>query len=319
MSFQAPALLLALLALPLAGAVYWRRQARPPRDAIRHPGVGTLAAVLPARSAWRRHLPALLFALALAGLLIALARPERTVAVATQQSTVVLVTDTSRSMLADDVRPSRLHAARDAAQRFLARVPERTRVGLIGFSGTPNVVIAPTEDLDVIRDHLDGLEADGSTATGDALDAALRMLRPEGDREPDAGSEPPAAIVLLSDGKRTVGREPIEVAAQARRLRVPIYTVSLGKEGTSILVPGTGVLLPVPPDPHAMRRVAQISGGRFYAVEEAHRLSSIYEGLGTQLGSRTERRQVTAAFAGAGALLLVLSAGLSLRRFGRLA
>ena len=314
MTFQAPALLLLLLTVPLAGVVYWRRQARPPRDAVRFPGVATLQAVLPARAAWRRHLPAALFALALAGLLVALARPQRSVAVPVRQSSIVLVTDTSRSMLAEDVDPNRLDAARSAAHRFLDRVPRRTRVGLVGFSGFPSTVVAPTEDLDAIREQLDALEADGSTATGDALDAALRTLSGPGRRRPRGAG----AIVLLSDGKRTVGRDPLAVASEARRLGVPVYTVALGKPGTSIVVPGTGVLLPVPPDPDSMRAIARRSGGRFFAVDDADRLSEVYERLGQGLGTRTEQRQVTAAFAGAGALLLLAAAALSVGRFGRL-
>ncbi|HVE69478.1 MAG TPA: VWA domain-containing protein [Solirubrobacteraceae bacterium] len=313
MSFQAPALLLTLLALPVAAAVYWRRQARAPRDAVRFPGVATLDAVLPPRAAWARHLPALLFALALAGLLVALARPQRSVAVPTRQSSVVLVTDTSRSMLAEDVDPSRLEAARAAAHRFLNRVPPRTRVGLVAFSQIPTTVIPPTDDLEEVHKQLDGLAADGATATGDALAAALRMLRGPGDARSSG-----AAIVLLSDGKRTTGRDPVAVAAEARRLRVPIYTVALGTEGASVVVPGTSVVIPVPPDPATMRVIARTSGGRFFAAHDAGRLSTIYERLGTRLGTRTERRQVTSAFAAGGALLLLAAAAASLWRFGRL-
>ena len=314
MSFQSPLLLLALLTLPLAAFAYWRRQRRPPRDALRFPGVATLAAVLPARPAWRRHLPALLFALALVGLLVAVARPQRSVAVATRQASVVLVIDTSRSMLADDVRPSRLDAVRGAARRFLERVPDPTRVGLVAFSDAPHTVIAPTTDRDTVRDQIDGLHPDGATATGEALATALETLRGR-----VRGSQRNlGAVVLLSDGKRTVGRDPLTVAAEARRMRVPVYTVSLGEPGTSILVPGTSVVLPVPPDPEAMRAVARTSRGRFFAVDDADRLTTVYERLGSRLGTRTEHREITAAFAGAGALLLLAATALSVRRFGLL-
>jgi Ca-activated chloride channel homolog len=314
MSFQAPLLLLALLALPVAAVVYWRRQRRPPRDALRFPGVATLAGVLPARPAWRRHLPAALFALAVAGLLVAVARPQHSVAVPTRQASVVLVIDTSRSMLADDVEPSRLDAVRGAARRFLERVPSQTRVGLVAFSDAPHTVIAPTTDHGTVRDQIDGLEADGATATGEALATALETLRGRGQQSPrNLG-----AVILLSDGKRTIGRDPLEVARAARRLRVPVYTVALGEPGTSILVPGTNVVLPVPPDPEAMREVARTARGRFFAVDDADRLTTVYDRLGTRLGTRTEQRQITAAFAGAGALLLLLATALSVRRFGLL-
>jgi Ca-activated chloride channel homolog len=203
---------------------------------------------------------------------------------------------------------------RGAARRFLERVPSQTRVGLVAFSDAPHTVIAPTTDHGTVRDQIDGLEADGATATGEALATALETLRGRGQQSPrNLG-----AVILLSDGKRTIGRDPLEVARAARRLRVPVYTVALGEPGTSILVPGTSVVLPVPPDPEAMREVARTARGRFFAVDDADRLTTVYDRLGTRLGTRTEQRQITAAFAGAGALLLLLATALSVRRFGLL-
>jgi Ca-activated chloride channel family protein len=276
--------------------------------------VATLIAVLPARAAWRRHVPAGLFALALIGLLLAVARPQRSVAVPVRTGSIMLVTDTSRSMLADDVDPSRLDAARTAAKRFLDRVPSNVKVGLVGFAAAPNPVIAPTGDRGEIKGVLDSLSADGSTATGDALDAALSTLRPPGGKDRRA-----AAIVLLSDGKRTTGGDPVAVAHRAKRLGVRVTTVALGDPGTELLVPGTSAIIPVPPDPETMREIARASGGRFFAVDDADRLNSVYEGLGTRLTTRTEHQEITAWFAGFGALLLLLAMAASVRRFAAVA
>ncbi len=311
MSFQSPALLLLLLAVPAGAFLYWVRQRRPPADAVRFTGVATLLAVLPPTAAWRRHIPAGIFALALIGLLLAVARPQRSVAVPVRTGSIMLVTDTSRSMLADDVEPTRLSAARTAAKRFLGRVPANVKVGLVGFSGAPNPVIAPTSDRGEIKGVLDSLIADGSTATGDALDAALSTLRPPGGRD-----RRPAAIVLLSDGKRTTGGDPVPVARRAKSLGVRVTTVALGNPGTALVIPGTASILPVPPDPETMREIARASGGRFFAVEDADRLNSVYESLGSRLTTRTEHREITAGFAGAGAVLLLLAGAASVRRFG---
>jgi Ca-activated chloride channel family protein len=311
MSFQNPVLLLGLLALPAGAVLYWLRQRRPPADAVRFTGVATLLAALPQKGRWRRHIPAALLGLALAGLLVAVARPQRSVAVPLRSGSIMLVTDTSRSMLADDVEPSRLEAARTAAKRFLSRVPGNVKVGLIGFSGVANPVIAPTDDRDEIKSVIDTLRADGSTATGDALDTALTTLRPRGARD-----RRPAAIVLLSDGKRTSGSDPIEVARRARQLGVRVTTVALGNPGTALLVPGTNSVIPVPPDPETMRQIARNSGGRFFAVDDADQLNSVYENLGTRLSSRTEHREITAGFAGGAAILLLAAVAASVRRFG---
>jgi Ca-activated chloride channel family protein len=310
MSFAAPLLLLSLLALPLFAAGYvWARR-RPGHYGVRFPGVPVLAGVLPAVPAWRRHLPAAVAALALAVLAIALARPHTTVAVPVERASVVLVTDVSRSMQATDVQPSRLDAVRSAARAFLDGVPDELRVGAVAFSTTPHSVVPPGPDRERVRAHLASLDADGSTATGDALAQALALLPSDGDRR----KRPPAAVVLLSDGKTTIGRDPVAVAREAR---VPVYTVSLGTESGTITT-DSGAVLAVPPDPETMSEIAEESGGESFDVAESDELGSIYERLGSEIATRTEEREITAGFAGGGLVLLLGAAALSLRAAGRL-
>jgi Ca-activated chloride channel family protein len=308
MSFATPLALLALLLLPLGAAAYVWRSRRPRRDAIRFSAAPTLAALAAGEPQWRRHVPAVLLAVAVAALAMALAKPERTVAVADREASVMLVIDTSGSMAAQDVEPSRLEAVRTAANEFLDRVPKDLRVGVMSFAQTPLATTQPSTNRGDARDLLDGLYANGGTGTGDALQGALQVLRPRGESDRDK----PAAIVLLSDGKKTSGRSPIGPAEQAKRLGVPVYTVALGTpEGT---VPGNGVPFPVPPDPDTMRRVAALSGGRFYRVEDGARLSEIYQRLGGQIGSHDEQREISVAFAAAGLVALLAALALSVRR-----
>lgn len=310
MSFAAPLLLLSLLALPLlAGGYVWARR-RPGRYGVRFPGVPVLAGVVPAVPAWRRHLPAAVAALALAVLAIALARPHTTVAVPVERASVVLVTDVSRSMQATDVQPSRLDAVRSAARAFLDGVPEELRVGAVAFSTTPHSIVPPGHDRERVRAHLASLDADGSTATGDALAQALALLPADGDRR----KRPPAAVVLLSDGKTTIGRDPVAVAREAR---VPVYTVSLGTESGTI-TSDSGAVLAVPPDPETMAEIAEESEGESFDVAESDELGSIYERLGSEIATRTEEREITAGFAGGGLVLLLGAAALSLRAAARL-
>ena len=318
MSFASPLLLLSLLALPVLALAYrWIRR-RPARYAVRFPGTPVLGELVRARPSWRRHLPAAIALLALAALAVALARPRATVAVPVERASVVLVTDVSRSMRATDVEPTRLDAARSAAEAFLERVPDELQVGAVAFSSAPHSVLAPTHDRERIRAHLESLSADGSTATGDGLEQALALL--SGDERSESGRErrrPPAAIVLLSDGKRTTGSDPVDVARDARSARVPIYTVSLGTEA-AVIQGDTGLPLPVPPDPETMARIASASGGKSFDVSEAGELDSVYEGLGSQLATRPEQRDITAAFAAGGLVLLASAAAISLRAGGRL-
>jgi Ca-activated chloride channel family protein len=311
-SFASPVFLatLALVPVVLAAHVAARRRAR--RYAVRFPGVATLTPLLPRVSSWRRRVPLALFLAALAALSLALARPQATVAVPQEQASVVLVTDVSRSMLADDVEPSRLDAARSAAQRFLNEVPDEARVGAVAFSTDPHTIEPPTDDHGKVEDVLDSLHADGGTATGDALAAALDLV----DNGP-AAKRPPAAIVLLSDGETTIGRDPIPVARAARRLHIPIHTVALGTSGATIRTP-TGELIPVPPDPETMRRIAEVSGGRAFQAENADDVSRIYETLGSRVATKREQREITVAFVASGGLLLAAAAALGLRATARL-
>jgi Ca-activated chloride channel family protein len=310
MSFQAPLFLLGLAVVPLAlGALALARR-RPARYVVRFPALPTLARVAPRGPRWRRIVPPALLCLALSGLALALARPETTVAVPVEQASVVLVTDTSGSMSATDVEPSRLDAAKDAAERFLDRVPDELRVGLVAYADAPNTVLRPSDDRDAVRAAIERLGAEGGTATGDALDSALRAL---GTRD---GDSPPAAVVLLSDGATQSGRDPADVARDAAGAGVPVYTVALGTADGQ--VESNGRILRVPPDPEALREVAQLSGGAAFAAEDADALDEVYERLGSQIGTREEKREISAGFAAAGLLLLGGSIAASLRWRGRL-
>jgi Ca-activated chloride channel family protein len=310
MSFQAPLFLLGLTAIPLALLALKLARRRPAKYVVRFPATATLAAIAGRTGRLRRAIPPALLCLALAGLITALARPEATVAVPVEKASVMLVTDTSGSMNATDVAPDRLAAAKAAASRFLDRVPDQLQTGLVAFADGPHTVLRPTQDRVQVESTLQALRAEGGTATGDALESALTAL---GTREKDS---PPAAIVLLSDGASKAGRDPAEVALQARDANVPIYTVALGTAGG--VVEAGGQILSVPPDPEALAEVARISGGRAFAAEDADALDEVYETLGSRIGTKKSKREVSAGFAAAGLLLLGGAAFTSLRWRGRL-
>ena len=189
-------------------------------------------------------------------------------------------------------------------------MPKSLQTGLVAFADGPHTVLRPTQDRAQIETTLAALQAEGGTATGDALASALSAL---GTREKNS---PPAAIVLLSDGASQSGRDPAEVAREARAANVPIYTVALGTPGG--IVEANGQMMPVPPDPEALAEVAQISGGRAFTAEDADALDEVYKTLGSRIGTKKEKREVSAGFAAAGLLLLGGAAFTSLRWRGRL-
>jgi Ca-activated chloride channel family protein len=310
MSFQAPLFLLGLVVIPLALLALFAARRRPARYVIRFPAATTLAAVVGRTGRVRRVIPPALLCLSLAGLVTALARPEATVAVPIEKASVMLVTDTSGSMNATDVSPTRLAAAQSAATRFLDRVPKSLQTGLVAYADGPHTVLRPTQDRDAIKSTIAALQANGGTATGDALESALNALGKRG------AKSPPAAIVLLSDGASKTGRDPAEVAREAKAAGVPIYTVALGTADG--IIQAQGQVLAVPPDPQALAEVASLSGGRAFAAEDSDALDQVYQTLGSRIGTKKEKREVSAGFAAVGLLLLGGAAFTSLRWRGRL-
>ena len=315
MSFGAPAFLLGLLVVPLALAAQLLAQRRRRRYVVRFTATPTLSALVHRERRWRRHVPVALWAVALALLIAGLARPRLTVAVPVERASIMLVSDTSGSMKATDVAPSRIEAARRAARSFLARVPARVQVGAVAYADAPYRVQQPTPDRAEVRRLIDGVTADGGTATGDALAAALDALRHLRGRD---GARAPSAVILLSDGQTTNGRDPVAVAREAAALRIPIFTVALGTAAGTIRSPGGMYSMPVRPDPETLRKIARTSGGQDFTAEQADELDGVYEGLGSRLGTRRERREITAGFAAAGAVLLAGALAAALRRAGGL-
>jgi Ca-activated chloride channel homolog len=341
-SFGHPLLLLTLLALPALAALYLYLERRPPRYAMTFTNVDLLLAVSRGR-AIRRYLPPALALLALAALCIALARPHRSTLVPSDQAEVVLVVDVSGSMQAKDVKPTRLGAAQAAVRMFLDRVPKKVKVALIAFAGDPQVAAPPTTDRDLVRQALDSLgyfSGFGGTAIGDALAAAVELVKPPPPRGAQTiaytvAAQPkrrsPVSILFLSDGHQTRGLlQPLEGAERARRAGIPVFTIALGTPngvldrgfgfgggsapggggsppGGGGFVPGGGFgrRIPVPPDPETLRQIAQTTGGKFFDARSAKALSSAYEHLGSIVGRENGKKEVTYELLALAAILLV--------------
>jgi Ca-activated chloride channel family protein len=304
-SFAAPAFLLGLLLAAPPLALYVRSERRARRGRTAFAATPVLPSVAPRRPGWRRHAAIAVYGAAALVLVVALARPQTTVAVPVEQATVVIATDRSGSMLTTDVRPSRLVAARRAADRFVADLPDNLRVGALAFNQAAQVLESPTRDHAAVRAALASVKVAGTTATGDALAAALRLVATQ--RAADKRRSP-AAIVLISDGKSVRGSDPVAVAGRARAAGVPVYTVALG----------TAAAGDAAPDPATLARIAQRSGGRAFAAQDAGQLAQVYKRLRSQIATERRKQEVTGSFAGGALALMVLAALASLRWFGRL-
>jgi len=318
-SFGAPLMLLALAALPLLVLLYVRSERAGRRARSAYVAAELLPSLTARRPGWRRHAPLVAYALALAALVVALARPETTRAVAVEQATVVVATDRSGSMLAEDVAPSRLVAARNAAEKFVEAVPKDVRIGAIAFNHEPTVLASPTRDHEAVASALRGVSAAGSTATGDALESALRLIQTS--KVPGQDASAPAAIVLLSDGKSVRGKDALTVADEVAKAKIPVYTVALGTASGTIegkTESGAATTRAVPPDPATLRQIAERTGGKAFEISDAKKLEQVYEQLGSKLATEQRPQEVTGLAAGGALMLLLAGIGASLRWFGRL-
>jgi Ca-activated chloride channel homolog len=355
MTFASPALLWGLLLVPLAIGAYLLVQRRRTRYAVRFTNLDLLAGLLPRVPSWRRHLPAVLYLGALTALLLSLARPQAMVPVPKEQATVVMVLDTSGSMAATDVQPTRLLAAQAAGKTFLDVLPPKFRVAVVSFNSVTQTLLRPTTDRQAAREALDYLRADGGTAMGDGLMRGIELteLGPAGGLEgqatqpgpsliprpssrtalptptptpaptpsPQPGAESPerlpAALLLLSDGASTSGTvQPLQAARVAHDLGIPVYTIALGTPDGTVNILGRRIS--VPPDERTLRQIAEITGGQFFNAPSARDLEAVYRDIGSRIGYVYEPREVTANFAGAGAILLAAGGALSLLWFSRI-
>jgi Ca-activated chloride channel homolog len=224
----------------------------------------------------------------------------------------VLAIDISRSMEANDVEPSRLAAARAAATTFLSRIPERFRVAVVSIGTRAVVTSPPTEDRIVTEDALRLLRPSEGTALGDGVALATRVSQ---DERTEDGTIPPTAIVLISDGARDGGQtDPQEAAARAKRLGIPVHAILVGTPDGVVEVElegGYTQRIQVPSDPQTLRMFTQATGGELYTALDDEQLEQIYEELGSRLGERRERRELTDVFAGGAAALLLAGGALS--------
>jgi Ca-activated chloride channel family protein len=353
MTFLAPLLLFGLLLVPILLGLYLWAQRRRTRYAVRFTNLDLLANLAPRRPAWRRHLPPAIYLGAIAALALALARPTMVVATPREDATVLLTIDVSGSMRATDVEPTRLDAAREAARSFVAQLPEGVRVGIVSFASHPETLVAPTTDRAAIEAALASLTAKDGTAMGDGLMETLDLAEQiqKADQTPSASAapqpssapgataspdpsttpqapvdtpsgEPLVAAILLSDGANSVGQaQPLDAAQRAATLGVPVYTIALGTPTGQVQVRddnGQLQTLDVPPDTETLAQIAEITGATAFDAPTAQELSAVYDNLQSRVGYVEERQEITAWFAAAALVLVVVGAGFSALWFGRL-
>ena len=337
-----------LLLLPLLPALYLWLLRRPGKAALRVSSVGLARQALGRQ--WRRHVPPALIGLALAVLLFALSRPTAHVTLPWQNSTIMLAIDVSRSMRVADVKPTRMVAAQEAAKTFLADLPPNIHVGIVTFAGSAQVAQQATLDRPSLVGAIDAIQMQFGTAVGSAIVVCLaelfpdhgldlgdmtfgpaRKLRGSDERAParakaqpkpftpvTPGSFDAAAIILLTDGRRTTGVDTLADAKMAADRGVRVYAVGLGTPDGH-LAAGEGMSIYLQLDEATLREVARMTGGEYFLAGTAEELRSVYKNLGSQMQTRRRDTELTALLALAAAVLFTVGSALSVLWHGRIA
>ncbi len=309
--FSAPAWLALLAAVATLVIGYFWVQRRARRYTLRFANLAVLEQIAPRRPGWPRHIPAALLVLALIFLTVSLAGPTANAQVPRDRAIVMLVIDVSLSMNSTDVTPTRLSAAQDAAISFIRSLPPGLNVGVESFAGSATVLVSPTTNRDLAVRAIQTLKLAESTATGDALAAALDTIDTMNQLIPAQGQgPPPARIVLMSDGKQNIGRDEFAVATQAGEAHIPISTISFGTRYGTVDIQGER--LPVPVDDDSLAKVAQLSGGEFYPAQSNQQIHQVYDTLVHQIGYRTVHRDVSKPWLALGTVVCLAAAGAAL-------
>jgi Ca-activated chloride channel homolog len=318
MTYEWPILLWSLALVPIFLLLYVLAQYRRRTYALRFTNLALLRDVVGRRPGLRRHIPPLLFLLGVGALLFSLARPSAVIAIPRDQSDVMLVVDTSGSMTATDLRPSRMVAARLAAEKFVQALPPNTRVGLVEFSTRARLASPLTRDRAVVLSAIKGLEADGGTAIGDGLALALDVFRREAVQvsastsgaAPSTSENTPGTVVLLSDGASSAGQPPQQAATRATEAGVVVHTVGIGERNSGARVGGR---TPAELDERTLQGIAQATGGEYFYAAQAGDLERIYTSIGSRVSWTEERTEVTALASALGTFLLIVAGLFSLR------
>lgn len=338
-----PDMLWLLALVPVLVLLYWLLLRRRKKTSLRYASLGLVKAALGKGPGWRRHVPPLLLLLGIATLLVGIARPAAIITLPLNEETIILAMDVSGSMRAADVEPSRLVASQLAAKGFINELPRNVRIGVVSFAGTAAVVQAPTYSREDVIAAIDRFQLQRGTAIGSGIVLSLATLFPDagidlsqitGQRDmPPAlgetkgpkpftpvppGSYSSAAIILLTDGQRTTGPDPMDAAKLAAERGVRVYTVGFGTINGEI-IGFEGWSMRVRLDEETLKNVATLTHAEYFYAGSATDLKKVYQTLTSRLVFERKETEITALFAAAGALLAVLAAALSLWWFGRVA
>jgi Ca-activated chloride channel homolog len=339
MTFMWPFMLWLLLLIPLLIVGYILLQRRRRALVAKSGSIGFLQGMAGRAAGARRHIPQFFFLLGLTVLLVAMARPQAVVNLPRVEGTVILAFDVSGSMAATDLKPTRMDAAKAAAREFVKRQPLTVEIGVVGFSDSGFAAQAPTNDREAVLSAINRLKPLRGTSVAHGIMASLNTVAQASEEGgfPSAnnngvqatpiptatatsvpkGYHAPVVVILLSDGENNESPDPLAAAQTAANQGVRIYTVGIGTAaGTVLHINGFSVFTQL--DEATLQQIAQITGGSYFNAQSTQDLLKIYDNLDPQLILKPEKTEITALFAGASILIMLIGGILSLLWFSRM-
>jgi Ca-activated chloride channel family protein len=346
MTFLWPEMLWLLLIVPALVAGYVLLLRRKNRSALRYANLSIIKEAMRTGQRFRRHVPPLLFLLALTVMITAIARPAAVITLPSQNLTIILAMDVSGSMRATDVEPNRITAAQTAAKSFVAEQPSYVRIGVVSFAGTASVVQAPTHNREDVIAAIDRFQLQRATAIGSGIIVSLATIFPDAGidvssliygrdtprgvplGQPQKADKPPfepvppgsytsAAIILLTDGQRTTGPDSLEAARMAADRGVRVFTVGIGtRSGETIGFEGWSMRVRL--DEETLKAIAKMTHGEYFYAGTASDLKKVYQSLHARFVLEKKEMEISALFSAAAAVIAAVSALLSLLWFNRI-
>lgn len=347
MYFLAPEFLWLWPVVPGLVLLYLWLLGRKKKLALRYASLAIVKEAIGTGPSWRRHLPPALLLLGIGLALLAAARPLAVITLPSANATIMLAIDVSLSMRVTDVKPNRMVAAQEAAKTFLKELPRHIKVGIVTFAGTAQLVQAPTLNREELVAAVDRFQMQRGTAVGSAIVVTLATLFPDegidlsemiygsaprgksldekaGPAKKEfvpvkAGSYESAAVILLTDGRRTTGVDTQVAAKMAANHGVRVYAVGLGTvDGTLPGYDGSwSIYLKL--DEPSLRAVAQTTEAEYYYAGDADALKKVYQKLSARVQVERKETELSALLALAAAILSITAAALSLLWFNRIA
>lgn len=272
----------ALLAVIIPYVLWYALKFKKSQPALKMPETAKYRYVPKSFRIYLMHVPFILRIILLVLVVIILARPQSK---NTWSNTdvegidMMLAVDVSTSMLAQDFKPNRVEALKEIAKRFIESRPN-DNIGLTVFAGEAYTQCPLTIDHSVLMSLYETVDcqmaANGTledgTALGDGIMNALLRLR-----DSKAKSK---VLILLTDGVNNSGNiSPMTAAEIAKKNKVRIYTVGIGKNGMAMYPLPTGgtVMLPTEIDEKTMTDIAELTGGKYFRAKKNSELEEIYK------------------------------------------